>query len=200
MGKAKLFLCVASAAFLCSIGASSASPNLLTNGSFETGNFDGWTLSGNTGYTGVIGCSSYCPEDGNYQGFFGAVGSLGYISQSFSDAVGTTYTVSLWEASDGGTPSEFDVAINGTDYIDINPVPAAGYVQYTFTFTGSGTDTLSISNQNDPAYQYVDNVYVGVGPQTAVPEPSTWAMMLLGFAGLGFAGYRSRRASLGALA
>jgi hypothetical protein len=27
----------------------------------------------------------------------------------------------------------------------------------------------------------------------AVPEPSTWAMMLLGFAGLGFAGYRQRR-------
>jgi hypothetical protein len=24
----------------------------------------------------------------------------------------------------------------------------------------------------------------------AVPEPSTWAMMVLGFAGLGFAGYR----------
>ncbi len=30
---------------------------------------------------------------------------------------------------------------------------------------------------------------------TVVPEPSTWAMMILGFAGLGFAGYRkSRRA------
>jgi unsaturated chondroitin disaccharide hydrolase len=27
-----------------------------------------------------------------------------------------------------------------------------------------------------------------------VPEPSTWAMMLLGFAGLGFAGYRRARA------
>ena len=26
-----------------------------------------------------------------------------------------------------------------------------------------------------------------------VPEPSTWAMMLLGFAGLGFAGYRASR-------
>jgi hypothetical protein len=25
----------------------------------------------------------------------------------------------------------------------------------------------------------------------AVPEPSTWAMMLLGFAGLGFMGYRA---------
>ena len=28
---------------------------------------------------------------------------------------------------------------------------------------------------------------------TMVPEPSTWAMMLLGFAGLGFAGYRQMR-------
>jgi hypothetical protein len=28
-----------------------------------------------------------------------------------------------------------------------------------------------------------------------VPEPATWAMMLLGFAGLGFAGYRSRKAA-----
>jgi hypothetical protein len=29
-----------------------------------------------------------------------------------------------------------------------------------------------------------------VTPTSSVPEPSTWAMMLLGFAGLGFAGYR----------
>ncbi len=34
---------------------------------------------------------------------------------------------------------------------------------------------------------------------TAVPEPSTWAMMGLGFAGLGFAAYR-RRAKFGARA
>jgi hypothetical protein len=27
----------------------------------------------------------------------------------------------------------------------------------------------------------------------AVPEPSTWAMMLIGFAGLGYAGYRRAR-------
>jgi hypothetical protein len=33
----------------------------------------------------------------------------------------------------------------------------------------------------------------GVPPVTAVPEPSTWAMMLLGFAGLGFVFRQSRR-------
>ena len=37
----------------------------------------------------------------------------------------------------------------------------------------------------------------GTGSISGVPEPSTWAMMLLGFAGLGFAGYRaSRKAAL----
>jgi hypothetical protein len=32
-------------------------------------------------------------------------------------------------------------------------------------------------------------------PPAAVPEPSTWAMMALGFAGLGFMGWRSRKTS-----
>ena len=36
----------------------------------------------------------------------------------------------------------------------------------------------------------VDNIVLSAG---AVPEPSTWAMMLLGFIGLSFAGYRKAR-------
>ena len=36
--------------------------------------------------------------------------------------------------------------------------------------------------------------YLALSPPV-VPEPSTWAMMLLGFAGLGFAGYRASRKS-----
>jgi hypothetical protein len=42
-------------------------------------------------------------------------------------------------------------------------------------------------------------VTIGVSVTTAnVPEPSTWAMMLLGFAGLGFAGYRRTRVAVSA--
>ncbi len=34
---------------------------------------------------------------------------------------------------------------------------------------------------------------IALAESSAVPEPSTWAMMLLGFAGLGFAGWRASR-------
>jgi PEP-CTERM motif len=40
-------------------------------------------------------------------------------------------------------------------------------------------------------------VTVAESPITAVPEPSTWAMMILGFAGLGFMAYRARVLSKG---
>ena len=42
----------------------------------------------------------------------------------------------------------------------------------------------------------VSNVTVTVTASAPVPEPSTWAMMLLGFAGIGFAGYRARKRGL----
>jgi PEP-CTERM motif len=36
------------------------------------------------------------------------------------------------------------------------------------------------------------NFEIGVAAVAAVPEPSTWAMMILGFAGLGFMAYRRK--------
>jgi hypothetical protein len=39
-------------------------------------------------------------------------------------------------------------------------------------------------------YSIVTSFGIGNAEPGAVPEPSTWAMMLLGFAGLAWAGYR----------
>ncbi len=53
------------------------------------------------------------------------------------------------------------------------------------------------SHPSDASHHIVGNeVYtevLGLSAPTAVPEPSTWAMMLLGFAGLGFASHRHMR-------
>ena len=44
-------------------------------------------------------------------------------------------------------------------------------------------------------------VFLSVGnPVNAVPEPSTWAMILIGFAGLGFMTYRRTKRPLTLLA
>ena len=64
---------------------------------------------------------------------------------------------------------------------------------------GNDSEALGIND----AGQVVGYIGTGLAAQwspsdpsaaSAVPEPSTWAMMLLGFAGLGFAGYRRAKA------
>jgi hypothetical protein len=63
-----------------------------------------------------------------------------------------------------------------------------GYVAESCTITNPGNNAdLAFFGQNVSAWSEVDNVSVVGAP---VPEPSTWAMMLLGFAGLGYTGYR----------
>jgi PEP-CTERM motif len=52
------------------------------------------------------------------------------------------------------------------------------------------------ANADDFAIQYSPGLDTG-GVAAGAPEPSTWAMMLLGFAGLGYAGYRRRGALIG---
>ncbi len=58
---------------------------------------------------------------------------------------------------------------------------------------GNATDILAYVGKVGP----YTNVETSQPPPAPVPEPSTWAMMLLGFAGLGLLGYRrgSARAS-----
>jgi hypothetical protein len=61
------------------------------------------------------------------------------------------------------------------DYITANPTNT-GVLQSNGPLTGSITYTYTLPTET-----------------LAVPEPSTWAMMLLGFAGLGYFGYKAWR-------
>ncbi len=85
-------------------------------------------------------------------------------------------------------------------------VPPGGYFDdYGVMFKLSNGDIVDMySNGDAPTDAYYGVVVydpsTGVADYTSadgliltVPEPSTWAMMILGFAGLGFAGYRKSR-------
>src|SRR6266404_3872321 len=84
-GRALRLLGTMVAAMVLVVGISGAAHavELVTNGSFETGDFTGWTLTGNTGFTGVEcpGVPFAGPGDGNCDAFLGPVGSDGTLSQ-----------------------------------------------------------------------------------------------------------------------
>jgi hypothetical protein len=90
---------------------------------------------------------------------------------TFSD--GTSQTINIPGA---GTNS----STGALDFVGFTDVGASiASVTLTAGVPGSGFDDIGVDD-----VRYLNS---------AVPEPSTWAMMLLGFAGLGFAFRQSRR-------
>jgi PEP-CTERM motif len=167
----------------------SAQADLVQNGGFETGDFSGWTQTGNTGFTGV---AAGVAHSGNFGAFFGAVGSLGGITQTLSTISGTSYLIDFWLQSDGGTPSRAVVTFGGNTIFDQTNLPASSYTEHSFTVAATSNSTvLSLTFRDDPGFFSLDDVSVNVA--SAVPEPSTWAMLLIGFAGLGFMAYRRKK-------
>jgi PEP-CTERM motif len=64
----------------------------------------------------------------------------------------------------------------------------------TLNFIGfTSSSPFTTITINDPTSGLaIDNFTSATGLQSAVPEPSTWAMLLLGFAGVGFMAYRRK--------
>jgi hypothetical protein len=60
----------------------------------------------------------------------------------------------------------------------------------SLSFGGTTVDSFVITSTGNNHNWLMDDLVLGVA---AVPEPSTWAMMILGFAGVGFMTYRRSR-------
>ena len=177
------------AAALFSNAASAA--ELVINGGFETGSFSGWTQIGDTTFNGV---ASEIGNASTFGAFFGPVGTTGGITQNLSTLAGQMYTLSFAYLADGGTPSSISATFGGSNVFALTNPPANTTYQ-TFSTNVTATSALtpiSFSFRNDPGFIYLDTVSVS-SVSAAVPEPSTWAMMLVGFGAVGFAMRRRQR-------
>jgi hypothetical protein len=156
-----------------SAGTSSATTNLILNGDFS---------SGLTDWTETNSCCYYTDSAGFHEG---AVETNGMLSQTFGDPVGAPLEISFYYLGEDSSSYQY-VSFDGTTVAGTLVSGVSPYNFYTFALgVGTGSDTITFNGRNNPSYNTLDFVSV-----TAVPEPATWAMMLLGFAGVGLLAYR----------
>lgn len=206
------------AAGFCS-GAARA--DIVTNGSFELGTNN----PGSGGFATIPGSSSsitgwsvvggsidwingyWQAQDGTHSVDMNGL-DVGSIQQTIATTIGQAYRLTFWlsanpdhldskpdsrqlTASAGATSGLFTYNFD----VPPNSHSSMNWASYSMYFTATSTSTLLQFASNAPQNccwgPALDNVAV-----TAVPEASTWGMMILGFSGVGFMAYRRRNHSL----
>ena len=190
-------------------GMASAVPISILNGSFETGDFNGWTTTGGGGQSvvssvGVLS-TTFSPTDGDYLARLIADSTLTQgVSWDAGDAVSFDWNFialdfmpyndySIFEVRDsGGSP------IFGLTLADVaGTVPGGQYQGYTgwnnysYTFDSEGSGSIAFGVYDVLGGTFSSQLLIDNVVATPVPEP--FSMMMLGCLGAGMLGARKLR-------
>ncbi|MBC7521213.1 MAG: choice-of-anchor C family protein [Sandarakinorhabdus sp.] len=203
----RIILGVVAAAML----ASSAQALVIANGSFERGPADvgafttlgagstalpGWTI----GAGGIDLIGNYWTASDGVRSIDLTASTAGSISQDIATVIGTTYTVRFDLSGNPDTgglgllTKSLDVSVNGNNTanytFDTTGKSNAnmGWVGKSYVFVADSTvSTLQFTSlSGDFRGPAIDNISI------AVPEASTWAMLIAGFGLVGAAARRRR--------
>ena len=178
-----LLLCLA-----FTLGAAAAADELVTNGSFETGDFSGWTVSGYNEGAGITN-DPMLVHGGSYAAWFRTMNDSQQVDLSQTlPTISGSYDLVFWLKWVDFPPDQFAAYWNGTlvaeiglrqsfpyERLEIPNLPASGPSVLEFTFSSN------VDNDYWSTW-YLDDVSV-TGP--GVPEPGTLMLLGSGMAGLG---------------
>ncbi len=219
----KITSAFACAAFICGVAASATAANsaVLFSDDFQT-NLNQWERAQGGNYTGTAAIVAV-PGGGNALTFGSTTGS-GDIQaiQTFSSSTGT-FTLTFDVICNGHSSGCGATVGNNNGWLADSPGAGVTFAdtsknweQVSYTFKAGNNYQLAIEDWWSASSSGADSFYLkdltltdnSVGTAvntltvtpipTAVPEPSTWTLMLAGFAGLGFASYRRAKSKASA--
>jgi hypothetical protein len=182
------------------IAVPASAAELVSNGGFESpyGLNQGWSYT--VSNTLSIFDSSAAAHSGDKSLWFTSTASYvaDFVYQSLDTVVGETYTWSYWlkgGTSNADAESNFHglIGTQSTGYMNFSG--DFGWQHFTGTYVATSALTeIYFEGFNSQGFYLLDDVSV-TGPLAGeidipgggngVPEPATWAMMLLGFFGIG---------------
>jgi MYXO-CTERM domain-containing protein len=159
-------------AFVAACLVTPAHADIVANGGFESGDFTGWTQSGDTAFNGVASGIGLAGSNG---AFFGP-DPLGSIMQALATTTGQRYEVSFWLAlDDSAQPNDFSWSWDGVTIGSLSNSAGFDFTKFTAAvWADASSASLQFNFGNPQSFWRLDDVSV-----TAIPEPST-ALLALG--------------------
>jgi len=188
-------------ATLSNFSGGTASPYTPTDASISSGTraYAGGSITGlPTNNNWILATFSNATADirvfSNIDHFGSAYDGYQYTIEGSNDLTHWNFLFDATSVSSSGEPFTL-LASNGTAPTTVNNVlsPSGGAVGYiadfdfgtAYNYYAFGASTVAFAQGNPDQELSAVSTIPG-----AVPEPSTWAMLLLGFAGIGFMAYR----------
>lgn len=192
-------------------GGTASAAELIVNGGFEapqigasyatTTNLPGWTVD--AGNVDIVQSPTYAAKGGTQAvDLIGSGVTTGAISQAFQTTIGQTYRLvfAYTNNTDTDVYLSADVLVMGAASLLSSSISHQGgtvgtpnWTIFSKTFVADSTSTkLSFL---DTSHRYNQGIFFdNVSVSSAVPEPATWALMILG---IGVTGGALRRKKAG---
>ena len=160
----RIIVCVA--ALVCTTAWNANAQNLVANGGFETGDFSGWTHSGDANGFDTVGDVSTFAHSGTHYAALGSSPDSGSLEQTLNTVPGRLYTLQFYLANfisaGGGRATSFEVFWNNVSVYSTSNPPVSDYweTQLTVRASAGSTTSLRFVYTHASDFWYLDDVSV----------------------------------------